>query len=281
MNLKKLLGLKRTRKYPIKRDWYGRSLRQRCFELFDEGKRPVQVAAELRANKKTVFRYYRQWKKMGPNFEKQLAYVKGLLDKNSPDRDRMLEFFADTAGITVEELLVILSTPHGLRRILTRTMPLPVHKDIAEKRVMALDIAMVVQDHLLNHRGQYEDVLFALNHLMKQNQKHRIKIDADIESQNLEIELFRKLDELVFEERQKRTQPDPLLIRRAQTEINQILAAKLEEAKSSYWWRKAELVKEGLTPEQAREKLTELLTDGYDMNRTQTMKAFQDKIDPI
>jgi hypothetical protein len=281
MNIRKLLGLKRSRRYPIQRDRYGRSLRQNCFEAFDSGKRPAEVIKELKVNPYTVFTYFRQWRRIGPNFEKQLKYIKGLLADGSPDRDRMLMFISDTVGISVTELLIILSKPHGLRRLLTRTLPLPVHEDIAIKRVMALDIAMVIQNHLLNHRGQYEDVLYALNHLMKQNQKHREKVDADIESQNLEIELFRKLDELVFEERQKRPQPDPLLIRRARAEINQILGAKLEEAKFSYWWRKAELVKEGLTPEQAREKLTQILTDGYDISRAQMMEAFQDKIDPI
>lgn len=281
MNLKRLFGPKKGRKYPIKRDWSGKSLRRRCFELFDEGKRPVEVAAELRANKKNVFRYFRQWKKIGPNFEKQLAYIKGLLNKDSPDRERMLKFMADIAGITVNELLIILSKPHGLRRLLTRTIPLPVHKEIANKRVMALDIAMVIQDHLLNHGGQYEDVLFALNHLMKQNQKRRQKVDSDIESKNLEMEVFRKLDEIVLEERQKRPQLDPQFIRKAKAEVNQIFTGKLREAVFSYWRRKVELVNEGLTAVQARERLTQLLTDGYDTNRAQMMKAFQDKIDPI
>lgn len=281
MNLKRLLGLKKGRMYPIKRDRDGKSLRRRCFEEFDSGIRPVTVTAELKTNKKTVFRYFRQWKKIGPNFERQLTYIKGLLDKDSPDRDRMLEFFADTCGITIDEFREILSTPHGLRRVLTRTLTLPVHKDIAEKRVMALDIAMVILDYLVNPRGRYEDVLFTLKHLLKQYQKHRQKVDADIENQNLEIEFFRKLGEIVFEERQKRPQPDPLLVRRAQVEINQILAGKIREAVLSYWLRKAELVKEGITPNEAKVRLTQLLTAGYDINRAQMMEAFQDKIDPI
>jgi transposase len=280
MNLRKLLGLKKGRRYPIKRDWYGRSLRQRCFELFDEGKGPVEVARELRAKKSTVYRYFRQWKKSG-NLDKQVTFIKGLLDKDSPDRDRMLEFIADTCGIITDELLIILSKPHGLRRILTRTIQLPVHKDIADKRVMALDAARVIFDHIAIHGGSYEDVLYAMRRLMKQSQKYRSKVDSNIETRNLEIEVFRKFDEIVLEERKKRPQLDPQLARRAQVEINQILAWRFKEAEFSYWHRKAELVREGLTPEQARERLTQLLTDGYDINRVRTMKALQDKIDPI
>ena len=280
MNLRKILGLKKGRRYPIQYDWSGKSLRQRCFEAFDERKRPIQVARELRAKESTVFTYFRQWKKVGPHIKKQLTYIKGLLAEGSPDRDRMMEFFADTCGITVEEFQAILSTPHGLRRILTRTIPLPVHKDIANKRVMSLDIATVIYDHIVIHGGSYEDVLYAVKRLMKQSQKHRRKIDSTIEQENREIEIVQKLRKAAFEEQQIRPKPHPMLIRKAQAEMNQIFVEKLEEAKLSYWWRKAELMMGGLTPEQAREKMTQILTDGYDFKRAQIMKGLQNKIDP-
>lgn len=35
----------RPRKYPIKYDEYGRSLRERAFELFDKAKKPDEVSA--------------------------------------------------------------------------------------------------------------------------------------------------------------------------------------------------------------------------------------------
>ena len=95
------------------------------------------------------------------------------------------------------------------------------------------------------------------------------------------MEVIAKLEEAAAEERRRCPKPHPIAIRKAQVEINQIFAAKLAEAELSYWLRKMELVKEGLTPEQARQRLTELLTDGYDIDRAQKMKAFQDKIDPV
>ena len=281
MNLRKILGLKKGRRYPIQRDWSGKSLRQRCFEAFDEGKRPIQVVRELRVKESTIFTYFKQWKRFGPHIRKQIVFIKGLLAEGSPDRDRMMAFFAGTCGITIEEFQAILSLPHGLRRLLTRTLSLPVHKDIANKRVVALDAAMAIFDHIAIHGGSYEDVLYTVNHLMKQSQKHRQKIDSDIESLNRQLEVIAKLEEAAAEERRRRPKPHPIAIRKAQVEINQIFAAKLAEAELSYWLRKMELVKEGLTPEQARQRLTELLTDGYDIDRAQKMKAFQDKIDPV
>jgi len=116
---------------------------------------------------------------------------------------------------------------------------------------------------------------------MKQSQKHRQEVDFSIQQQNREIEIVQKLRKAAFEEQQIRPKPHPMLIRRAQAEMNQIFVEKLEEAKLSYWWRKAELMMGGLTPEQARERMTHILTDGYDINRAQLMKAFQDKIDPV
>ena len=281
MNLRRLLGLKKGRRYPIKRDWFGKSLRQRCFEAFDEGKRPVEVIKELRAKESTIFTYFRQWKHVGPHIDKQLVFFKGLLAEGSPDRERWMTFFAETTGTTVEELQAILSTPHGLRRILTRTIQLPVHKDIANKRVMSLDIAIVISDHIVIHGGTYEDVLNTVNLLLKQSQKHRQKVDSTIEQENREIEIIQKLRKAAFEEQQARPKPHPMLIRKAHAEMNQILTANLEEAKSSYWLRKAVLILGGLTPEQARERMTHLLTDGYDIKRAQLMKALQDKIDPV
>ena len=38
MKLRKLFRVKKSRKYPIRRDGEGLSLRARCFDLFEEGK---------------------------------------------------------------------------------------------------------------------------------------------------------------------------------------------------------------------------------------------------
>ena len=93
MNLKKVFGIKKSRKYPIKHDEEGRSLRARSFELFERGKRPSEVAEQLKMKEATVFRYFRDWKLLGPNFEQQYAYVQSLFKKSAPDRDKNIELF--------------------------------------------------------------------------------------------------------------------------------------------------------------------------------------------
>jgi hypothetical protein len=62
------------RKYPIRRDEEGRSLRQQAFGLFDKGLRPAQVYKQkmLPAKLKTLFRYFEDWKKEGNRLSYQM-----------------------------------------------------------------------------------------------------------------------------------------------------------------------------------------------------------------
>src|SRR3972149_3760725 len=114
MKLKRLFHVEKSRKYPIKRDKEGLSLRARCFELFEQGKRPVAVAEELKMAETTVCRYFRDWKRLGPNFERKYAYVQSLFKKTASDRDNNIELFARAWGIEKEQLESILSQPHRL-----------------------------------------------------------------------------------------------------------------------------------------------------------------------
>ncbi len=47
MRLSRLFHVKKSRKYPIKRDREGLSLRARCFELFEQRKRPAAASRAL------------------------------------------------------------------------------------------------------------------------------------------------------------------------------------------------------------------------------------------
>ena len=102
----RFFGNKKPRKYPVKRDERGQSLRARCFKLFDEGMKPLEVEKELKMKKSTVSTYYRDWKKLGPDFDKQYAFTKGLFKKTSPDRNttlnclpRLLEYRKKTSSL--------------------------------------------------------------------------------------------------------------------------------------------------------------------------------------
>ncbi|MFC2015246.1 hypothetical protein ACFLUP_04580, partial [Chloroflexota bacterium] len=111
--------MKRSRKFPIQYDDRGQSLRTRCFRRFDEGERPVEVARELKMKESTAKRYFQDWKKLGPDFERRHSYVQGLLKRTSPNRSSSLEMFSRAWGIQTKELETILARPNGLRRLMT------------------------------------------------------------------------------------------------------------------------------------------------------------------
>jgi hypothetical protein len=97
MKLPKLFRKRKSRKYPIKRDEEGLSLRTRCFELFKQGKRPAEVAGELKMKKNTAFRYFRDWRRGGPSIDRQYAFAKQLFKKEAPERDSNVEIFSKFA----------------------------------------------------------------------------------------------------------------------------------------------------------------------------------------
>jgi hypothetical protein len=113
MRLPGLFRFKKSRKYPIRRDSEGRSLRARCFALFEEGKRPGAVEEELRMKETTVCRYFNDWKLLGPNFERKYAYVRSLLKKSAPDRDKNIEIFARAWGIPEVDFEPFCRNPMG------------------------------------------------------------------------------------------------------------------------------------------------------------------------
>jgi len=55
------------RKYPIKKDEYGRSARKRAFAAFNSGARPADVASEVGISLQTACRYFSDWKKLPKN----------------------------------------------------------------------------------------------------------------------------------------------------------------------------------------------------------------------
>ena len=125
MKLRGLFRIRKSRKYPIKRDQEGLSLRARCFERFQEGQRPAAVAQELNMKETTACRYFRDWQRQGPDFERQYAYLKELFKQTSPDRAKNIQLLARTFGITEEEFESLLSRPHGLRQLMTGKLYFP------------------------------------------------------------------------------------------------------------------------------------------------------------
>jgi len=245
--------------------------------------RPVEVARELGMKESTAIRYFQDWKKLDPDFEKQYVFVKGFFKKTAPDRESTLELFAGLIGISKEELEAILIKPHGLRRLLTGKLVLPGHANAKHKNQVSLELALLISNHLLKDGGKFEDVCFAFERLMKTNQEYRKERDAGISEDNREIAFARQILEAADKaEQEGRVKRDKL----TDEEINDILRYGLEakvESKArnvekSYWLRIAELMAGGLTCEQAREKLYQNLLDKGDAEGAKMIRTYQDRV---
>ena len=113
MAMFKRFGHRKRRKYPVKWDEYGKSARQRCFELFAERMPHGEIAETVGIKIETVRRYHLQWKK-NPYFDRQYAILKGLLKKDAPDRDDTITLLAKMYGVEKEKIEEILVQSHGL-----------------------------------------------------------------------------------------------------------------------------------------------------------------------
>ncbi|MCJ7744620.1 MAG: hypothetical protein MUO99_08730 [Dehalococcoidales bacterium] len=281
MAIFKGFGRKKRRKYPVKLDEKGKSARSRCFEMFIDNTPSSEIAKIVGVKVETVRRYHQQWKK-NPDFEGQHAYFKELLKRTAPDRERTIELCARACGITKEQFETILSQPHGLRRLMTGKFYFPGHADADHKRYVALELVFLISDHLIKNGGKFEDVAFAFRRWLRESQESREEEDAEIKEENKDIAFMRRILEASAEnERQGRVEPDRL----SDEERNAILRGGLAPLKrrleKTYWLRMAELIAEGFTLEQAREKVFQDLLKRGDLEGAKMMREYQDAVHPL
>jgi len=268
------------------RDDRGLSLRGRCFQLFDDGERPVEVAKELRMKESTAKSYFQQWKRLGPNFDRRHIYLKGLFKKTNPNRDRNLDLYARAWGIEKEELETLLAQSHGLRRLMTGKFYLPEHANADYKFHVAMEVALFISDHLIKSGGKIEDVRFALERLMKERMEFREEEEVDTKEENWGIAFTRQVLEAADKtEQEGRVKRDRL----TDAEVNSIIKYGLEAKRESdmrfveklYWICVAGEMDHDLTKEQAREKIYQDLLGEDNTEGAKAMRSFQDIIHPL
>jgi hypothetical protein len=235
MRLSGLFHIRKSRKYPIKRDGEGLSLRARCFVLFEQGKRPGVVAEELKMEASTTFRYFRDWKQLGSNLEVRYAYARSLFKKTAPNRDNNIELFARTLGIQKEEFETFLSQPHGLRRLMTGKLYFPAHVDADHKLHIALKLSVLISEHLIKNGGKFHDVYYAISRYMHEYKRYREDVDADIQEWNKEMEFFRVVLAADIEnERKSRVKPSVLSAEERDAMIRWGIEAKFKDLQNKY-----------------------------------------------
>lgn len=282
MRLSNLFSKKRSRKYPIRRDPAGLSLRARCFAQFREGKRPATLSLELDIKKETAFRYFRDFQQKDPNFERFLELVRSYFKKDNPERDSNLELFAGTWGIKKEELETILSQPYGLRRLLGRKIYMPVHAREDHILSKSLELALYFSDFIIKDGGKFEDIYQGLTFLFKMSQELREEEDDEIKEDNERIELLRRIIEIDLEnERKGRVKPELLSLEEREIIIKWQMQSMAKRIQINYWSAIGKIMAEGNTIEQAREKMYQDLVVQGNPEAAKGLRLLQDKIHPM
>jgi hypothetical protein len=281
MKLTRLFRTKKSRKYPIKWGERGRSARSRCFEMFAEGVPLNEIARTLEVKIDTVGRYHRQYRQ-DLGFEERYKYGKSLFEKTSPYRDKNIELYARVWGFSTDQLETILSQPHGLLRLITGKICTPAHEAAGYKQHRALELALMITEHLVKQGGSFEDAYYAFQHWMQENMKQRKEEDAEIKDENRDMEIMHAVLKADAErDRESRVKPDRLSEKESNANLQWGADKAMKRLAIDYWLRIAELTSEGITPEQAREKMyQDLLTKG-DGKGAKMVREFQDRVHPL
>jgi hypothetical protein len=281
MKMTKLFRFKKSRKYPIKYDEYGKSARQRCFEMFAMIIPLTEIAKETGLSIETVRRYHRQWKQ-NPNFEGQLHFVKSLFDKKSPFRDENIKIYSKAIGITPEKLEEILSQPHGIKRLMKGKFYTPVKESVDHKIHIAFAFSMLVAEHIVKSGGSFEDVYDSFKRWMPEYAKKRQDKDAEITEENKFLAFAHLIIETAAkEDNEGRVKPDQLSPEERNAVIKMAAQSELKKVEVIYWISIVTMMTDGLTMEQARDKLYQDLVDKGDLKGAKMMREFQDRIHPI
>ena len=273
--------IRKRRRYPIRRDEYGKSARERCFEMFEEKVALPEISRVVGVPLTTVYTYHSQWKK-DPHLELRLVYMKGLLNNKNPERERTLNLLAQACGIEKEQIETILSQPYGLKRLATGKLYFPGHREQDHRRHIALELALLISDHLIKRGGKFEDVYNALGRVMKEYQRRREEEDQDIKENNERIEFMRRIIQADVEnERRNRVPPDRLSPEEREVVRRWGFDRAKKKLEVDYSLRIGEIMAGGMTEQQAREKMYRDLIEKGDIEGAKMMRRYQDYVHPL
>lgn len=158
---------KKSRKYQIKRDEYGRSARQRAFDDFDDGKRPAKVALMVGISFRTACRYFADWKRQPKNLQMRYRIAKAVLKNDREFREKTVKSLAANLGMSKAEVAMRLQRPWGLKQLLLGKWPNYLREEIRNRAESRLEVALNIV-RFVEHSGMTpEEIKTVLSKLIK------------------------------------------------------------------------------------------------------------------
>jgi len=149
---------KKSRKYPIQRDIFGRSARRRAFDAFDKGRKPAQVAKEENIKPRTCSRYYQDWKKLPQNLEMEYEALKTLKKRGIDFSEGTVELLTEGLGMSEEEVTERLQKPWGLKQLLMGEWPNYTRTRCQSKQESRLETALWIVNYI-ERGGNSPDII--------------------------------------------------------------------------------------------------------------------------
>ena len=164
---------KKSRKYPIRRDKYGKSARRRAFDAFDDGKRPAEVARMAGISVKTACRYFLDWKKLPKNLGLRYRIAKATLKNDREFPEEIIKSLATGLGMSDEEVIMRLQRPWGLKQLLLGKWPNYIKEERRSQAESRLEAALNIV-RFVEHSGMTpEKVRAELGRLIDETIKAR------------------------------------------------------------------------------------------------------------
>ena len=229
----------------------------------------------------TVYKYHQQWN-ASPDLEQSLCYFRWIFHPKAPDYEKSKEVTAIIFGMSKEQLEDILYKPYGLRRLLSNKIFSPAHAEAAHKRHIALELALLIADHLTKDGGKLEDVYLAIKRFMKECQKNRVEAEEHVKEDNKTVSLMKEIIEADLElEARRGNNPERLSREEIDTIFRWGKQQAAKELEVMYWIRIARIVAEGNSVEEAREIMYQDVLSKNNVEAAKAFRQYQDMIHPV
>jgi len=169
-----IFPFKKNKKSRGIRDENGHSLRQRAFELFDNGLRPMQVCQQILIKRLTCLRYWQDWKKSPPNLSQRYKFLRKVLKNDTGFREEIIEQLADYYKISRDEVIRRFEEPYGSKHLLMGKWPTLWPDDGSSEAEARLRAALTLID-IFETRSQssYQEINDALNKLLARSRNKK------------------------------------------------------------------------------------------------------------
>jgi len=133
---------KKSRKYPIKRDEYGKSARRLAFDAFDRGLKPAQVTDELDISYRTAYRYFADWKKQPRNLELRYQMAREIYKHEPQFEQEVIKTLATNLDLPEEKIVERLQKPWALMQLVRGKWSPEIEERRIAKSLARLDSAL-------------------------------------------------------------------------------------------------------------------------------------------